>query len=282
MDGDDRFSGLNDEQVCRYARHIVLPEVGAKGQRKLLESSALVVGAGGLGSPAIQYLAAAGVGMLGIADCEVVELSNLQRQTIHAGRLGEQKAKSAAKFVRDLNTDVRVETHTMMFSPDNVMDIVGGYDVVLDCTDNFPTRFLLNDACVLARKPLCHGSLFRFEGQVTTILPFEGPCYRCFYREAPPPGMVPSCAESGVLGVVAGVIGALQATEAFKVILRLGKTLSGRILHYDALSLTFTPYPSWDSNPIGCDPGCPVCGETTTVTGIDPKNYDYENNCRIA
>jgi len=273
MRDEDPPSGFTDEQKLRYARHLVLPHFGAGGQRKLLDSSALVVGAGGLGSPVIQYLAAAGVGRLGIADPDVVELPDLQRQTIHAGRLGTAKAKSAARFVRDLNPEVEVKAYGTGISVKNVQDLVRDYDVVLDCTDNFPAKFLLNDACVLDRKPLCHGSIFRFEGQVTTILPHRQPCYRCYYHRAPPPGESPSCEEVGVLGVVAGVIGCIQAVEAVKLLSGVGTLLSGRILYFDGFSSQFTFFPPVDGPPMQRDPDCPVCGGHPSITEIDASNY---------
>ena len=258
---------LNDEQRRRYARHIVLHEVGEEEQRKLLVSSVLCIGAGGLGSPVIQYLAAAGVGTLGIADDDVVDLSNLQRQVIHAGNVDVLKAKSAAEFVKKLNPDVTVKTYDGRIKPDNIMGIIKDYDMVVDASDNFATRYLVNDACVLAGKPLAHGSIFQFEGQAMTILPHEGPCYRCLFKKAPPPEMTKTCQDAGVIGVLPGVIGVIQATEVIKYLVGIGKLLIGRMIYYDALKMTF------DEIKIKKNPNCPVCGEYPKITFIEAENY---------
>lgn len=264
---------LSDQQIERYSRHIILPKVGGKGQRKILESKALCIGTGGLGSPAILYLAAAGVGTLGLVDDDVVDFSNLQRQVIHStATVGIHKTVSAANRVRELNPDVKVVEHAMRVDSTNIMELIEQYDVVLDGTDNFPTRFLINDACVMAKKPLVHAGIFRFEGQILTIKPGEGPCYRCLFPEPPPPGMVPSCQEAGILGCVAGVMGTLQATEAIKVILNLGETLTGSMLIFDALEMNFRKVK------VPRDPSCAVCGENPTITEL----IDYEQACTIS
>jgi molybdopterin/thiamine biosynthesis adenylyltransferase/rhodanese-related sulfurtransferase len=247
---------LSADQRDRYKRHILLPEVGEAGQQQLLESKVLLLGAGGLGSPAAMYLAAAGVGTLGIVDMDVVDASNLQRQILHnMDRIGDRKVDSAKKTLTLLNPDVDVVTYDVRFGADNVLDIIDGYDVVLDGTDNFPTRYLLNDASLLKRIPVVHGSIFRFEGQVTVFKPYEGPCYRCFLPEPPPPELAPSCAEAGVLGVLPGIIGSIQALETIKLLLDLGDPLVGRLLAYDALEQSFRSYK------MRRDPECPVCGE---------------------
>jgi len=247
---------LNPEQRNRYGRHILLPEVGEAGQQKLLESRVLLLGAGGLGSPAALYLAAAGVGTLGIVDMDVVDASNLQRQILHnVDRIGERKVDSAKKTLTQLNPDVDVVTYDVRFGADNVLDILDGYDVVVDGTDNFPTRYLLNDASLIKRIPVVHGSIFRFEGQVTVFKPYEGPCYRCLLPEPPPPELAPSCAEAGVLGVLPGIVGSIQALEAIKLVLDLGDPLVGRLLAYDALEESFRTFK------VRRDPLCPACGE---------------------
>src|SRR3954467_13900132 len=234
---------LPPEQRARYGRHILLPEVGEAGQQKLLESRVLLLGAGGLGSPAALYLAAAGVGTLGIVDMDVVDASNLQRQILHnMDRIGERKVDSAKKALTLLNPDVDVVTYDVRFGADNVLDIIDGYDVIVDGTDNFPTRYLLNDASLLKRIPVVHGSIFRFEGQVSVFQPYEGPCYRCLLPEPPPAELAPSCAEAGVLGVLPGIVGSIQALEAIKLILDLGDPLIGRLLTYDSLDQSFRTY----------------------------------------
>jgi len=247
---------MSDVQAKRYSRHVLIPEVGEAGQFKLLDSRVLLIGAGGLGAPAALYLAAAGVGTLGIIDADVVEESNLQRQVIHnTQRIGEYKAESARQTIEALNPDVKVVTYIKRLDETNVARIIADYDVIVDGTDNFPTRYLLNDAAVIANKPVVHGSVFRFEGQVTVFKPYEGPCYRCLYREPPPPALAPSCAEAGVLGVLPGIIGLLQSTETIKLLLGIGDPLVGRLLTYDALSGEFNELRLYR------DPECPACGE---------------------
>jgi molybdopterin/thiamine biosynthesis adenylyltransferase/rhodanese-related sulfurtransferase len=247
---------MSDIQAKRYSRHVLIPEVGEAGQFKLLDSRVLLIGAGGLGAPAALYLAAAGVGTLGIIDADVVEESNLQRQVIHnTQRIGQYKAESARETIESLNPDVKVVTYIERLDETNVARIIADYDVIVDGTDNFPTRYLLNDAAVLANKPVVHGSVFRFEGQVTVFKPYEGPCYRCLYREPPPPALAPSCAEAGVLGVLPGIIGLLQSTETIKLLLGIGDPLVGRLLTYDALSGEFNELRLFR------DPECPACGE---------------------
>jgi adenylyltransferase/sulfurtransferase len=267
------IAGFNEEQIRRYSRHIILPEVGGTGQKKLLKSKVLCIGAGGLGAPIIQYLAAAGVGTLGIIDDDIVDLSNLQRQTIHGGNLGKPKVESAKEFVNKLNPDVEVITYQTRITADNALEIISEYDIIADGSDNFETRYLVNDACVLTGKPLSHGSIFRFEGQVTTIIPHEGPCYRCLFEHAPPPGMVPSCQEAGVLGVLPGIIGVIQATEVVKYLLGIGDLLKGRLIFYDALNMSF------EEINIRKNPQCPVCGEEPRITSIDEEIYG--ESCRI-
>jgi adenylyltransferase/sulfurtransferase len=263
---------FTEEQIERYSRHIILPEVGGKGQQKLLNARVFLVGAGGLGSPAAFYLAAAGVGKIGIADGDCVDYSNLQRQILHSAKdVGRSKAISAKETLEALNPDVEVIPYTERLTSGNILDIIKDYDVILDGADNFPTRYLVNDACVFLRKPLSHGSIFRFEGQVTTILPFDGPCYRCLYEEPPPPGLVPSCKEAGVLGILAGVIGTLQATEAIKLILGKGQLLKGKLLIYDSLNMEFKKVN------VRKNPNCPVCSDKATIREL----IDYEEFCQI-
>ncbi len=263
---------FTEEQIKRYARHIILPEVGGVGQKKLLSSRVLVVGAGGLGSPAAYYLAAAGVGTIGIVDFDTVELSNLQRQILHStSRLGMSKVESAKKTIEDLNPDVKVIIHQEMLTSENIFDVIDAYDIVVDGTDNFPVRYLLNDACYFRKKPLVHGSVFRFEGQATVFKPDDGPCYRCLYPEPPPPGMVPSCQEAGVLGVLPGVIGVIQATETIKLVLSTGRPLIGRLLIYNALDMEFRELQ------LRRHSQCPLCGENPTITEL----IDYEEFCQV-
>jgi sulfur-carrier protein adenylyltransferase/sulfurtransferase len=245
---------LSPEQKQRYSRHLLIPEVGSAGQARLLGSKALLIGAGGLGSPAALYLAAAGVGTIGIVDFDVVDLSNLQRQILHSNdRIGERKVESARKTLEALNPDVKVIPHEEMLVADNVDRIITGYDVIVDGTDTFETRYLLNDAAVAKNIPVIHASVFRFEGQLTTFIPYEGPCYRCLYPTPPPPELAPGCSVAGVLGVVPGIMGMLQANEALKVLLGIGDTLAGRLLLFDALDTTFTELK------LRRDPACPVC-----------------------
>ena len=249
-------AALSPEQKQRYSRHLLIPEVGIDGQAKLLDSKVLLIGAGGLGSPASLYLAAAGVGTIGIVDFDVVDLSNLQRQIVHANdRIGEKKVESARRTINGLNPDVKVVGHEEMLLADNVDRLIAGYDVILDGTDTFETRYILNDAAVAAGIPVVHASVFRFEGQLTTFIPYEGPCYRCLYPTPPPPELAPGCSVAGVLGVVPGIMGLLQANEVLKVLLGIGETLAGRLLLFDALEASFTELK------LRRDPECPVCSD---------------------
>ena len=246
---------MTADQRNRYQRHLLLPEVGEKGQMTLLGSKVLLLGAGGLGSPAALYLAAAGVGTLGIIDMDVVDASNLQRQILHnTERIGMRKVDSAKMTLTAMNPDLTVTTYDMRLGADNILDIIDGYDVIVDGTDNFPTRYLVNDASLLKRIPVIHGSIFRFEGQATVFNPYEGPCYRCLLPEPPPAELAPSCSEAGVLGVLPGIVGSLQAVETIKVLLGIGDTLQGRLLAYDALEQSFRTFK------VRRDPGCPACG----------------------
>lgn len=255
---------FSEEQIERYSRHIILPEVGGKGQAKLLNSKIFVLGAGGLGSPALYYLAAAGVGTIGIADGDCVDLSNLQRQIIHStDKIGMSKVASAKDTINRLNPDVNVITYQERLDVDNIRSVLSQYDVILDGSDNFPTRFLMNDAAFFEGKPLVSGSMFRFDGQVSVFNPTKGyPCYRCLYPEPPPKGLVPSCQEAGVLGALAGVIGVLQAVEAIKAVIGIGDTLAGHLLVFDALKMTFRKVR------IRKDPECALCGENATITTL--------------
>jgi adenylyltransferase/sulfurtransferase len=261
---------LSQEEVKRYSRHLIMPEVGMDGQRKLKTGSVLCIGAGGLGSPAAMYLAAAGVGRIGIVDFDVVDFSNLQRQLLHGTPdVGRTKLDSAKDKINALNPHVQVDTYETALSSENAIDLFRDYDVILDGTDNFPTRYLVNDACVLTGKPNAYGSIFRFEGQASVFGTKDGPCYRCLYPEPPPPGLVPSCAEGGVLGVLPGIIGVIQATESIKLMLGIGEPLIGRFLIYDALKMRFRELK------LRKDPECPVCGTNPTVTRL----IDYEQFC---
>jgi molybdopterin/thiamine biosynthesis adenylyltransferase/rhodanese-related sulfurtransferase len=272
---------LNEAQRDRYSRHLLLPEVGESGQAKLLKSKVLLIGAGGLGAPAALYLAAAGIGTLGLVDADTVDASNLQRQIIHAtSRVGMPKIESAEKVIKDLNPDVKVIGYKERLDSSNVDRLFGDYDVIVDGTDNFPTRYLVNDASVFLGKPVVHGSIFRFDGQLTTFVPDKaakklgiqaGPCYRCLYPEPPPPHLAPSCQEAGVLGILPGVIGVLQATEAVKLILNRGDVLAGRLLTYDSLKMTFRTLK------LRRDPNCIVCGPNPSIT----KYIDYEGFCAL-
>jgi molybdopterin/thiamine biosynthesis adenylyltransferase/rhodanese-related sulfurtransferase len=247
---------LSPDQRQRYSRHLLIPEVGLNGQARLLGSKAVIIGAGGLGSPAALYLAAAGVGTIGIVDFDVVDMSNLQRQIIHStARVGQKKTESARSTIEGLNPDVTVVPHEEMLVADNVERIIAGYDVILDGTDTFETRYIVNDAAVAAGIPVIHASVFRFEGQLTTFIPYEGPCYRCLYPTPPPPELAPGCSVAGVLGVVPGILGLLQANEALKVLLGIGETLAGRLLLFDALETEFTELK------LRRDPNCPVCSD---------------------
>lgn len=263
---------LNQEQMSRYSRHLIIPEVGEKGQQKLLDAKVLMLGAGGLGSPAALYLAAAGVGTIGLIDDDVVDRSNLQRQVLHTDdRVGIPKVDSAELTLNALNPDVDVKKYQTRLTSDNILEIMTGYDLVVDGGDNFPTRYLINDACVHLNIPNVHGSVFRFEGQVTSFVPHDGPCYRCLYPEPPPPEFAPSCQEAGVLGVLPGIIGLLQAIEAVKLILGVGEPLKGRLLAFDGLGTEFRELR------LRRDPECPACGENAEFTGF----IDYEQFCAV-
>ena len=267
-----RLPELNTEELARYSRHLTLPEVGLDGQRRLKAARVLCVGAGGLGSPLAFYLAAAGIGTLGLVDFDVVDSSNLQRQIIHSTRdVGRKKLDSAAEKLNALNPALNVVKHETMLSSANAMEILKDYDIVADGTDNFPTRYLVNDACVLLGKPNVYGSIFRFEGQASVFAAENGPCYRCLYPEPPPPGLVPSCAEGGVLGILPGLLGVIQATEAIKLILGRGEPLIGRLLLVDSLAMRFRELK------LRKNPECPVCGEHPTVAHL----IDYEQFCGI-
>src|SRR5450432_1099034 len=263
---------LSHEEIRRYSRHLIMPEVGLQGQKKLKAASVLLIGTGGLGSPLALYLAAAGIGRIGLVDYDVVDETNLQRQVIHfTSDVGKSKLESAAGKLADINPFVVIEKHNVPLTSDNALDILKDYDIIIDGTDNFPTRYLVNDACVLLGKPNVYGSIFRFEGQLTVFYAKEGPCYRCLFPEPPPPGLVPSCAEGGVLGILPGTIGTLQATEAIKLIIGIGKPLIGRMILYDALDMTF------DSIRLRKNPKCPVCGEHPTIDHL----IDYEQFCGV-
>ncbi len=263
---------LSHEEILRYSRHLLIPEVGLEGQRRLVQSSALVIGTGGLGSPVALYLAAAGVGRIGLVDYDVVDYSNLQRQVIHGmDGLGKLKVESARQRMLDLNPDIQVDAYNEPFTSDNAMRIAAEYDVIIDGTDNFPTRYLTNDVCVLLGKPNVYGSIFRFDGQVSVFDARRGPCYRCLFPEPPPPGLVPSCAEGGVLGVLPGTIGTLQATEALKLLLGIGEPLIGRLLLYNALDMSF------EFVRLRKNPQCKVCGPEPEVTEL----IDYEAFCGV-
>ena len=268
--------GLTPEQRNRYSRHTLLPEVGVEGQVKLLESKVLLLGAGGLGSPTALYLAAAGVGTLGIVDDDVVDASNLQRQVIHTtARVGEPKTTSAKAAIEALNPDVTVVEHNLRLDASNILALIEAYDIVVDGADNFPTRYLLNDASVRLRKPVVSASILGFEGQISTFVPFEGPCYRCLYPTPPPPELAPSCGANGVLGVMAGLMGLLQANEVVKLVIGIGDTLSGRLLLYDSLGTAFTELK------VRRDPHCPICGEDAPEIAVEEMGRfpDYELFC---
>ncbi|WP_444643650.1 HesA/MoeB/ThiF family protein [Caproiciproducens sp. R1] len=258
---------FTNDQLERYSRHIILSEVGVKGQKKLLNAKVLIIGAGGLGAPAALYLAAAGVGTIGIADADEVDLSNLQRQVIHTTPdLGKAKVQSARETIEAINPDITVNTYRTFVSADNIMELIADYDFIIDGTDNFPAKFLINDACVLAKKPFSHAGIIRFRGQLMTYVPGQGPCYRCVFKEPPPPDAVPTCRQAGVIGAMGGVIGSLQAMEAVKYIIGRGELLTGYLLTYDALKMEFRKIklpPAKD---------CAVCGEHPTIL----KPFDYE------
>ncbi|MGH2674536.1 MAG: HesA/MoeB/ThiF family protein [Actinomycetota bacterium] len=264
---------FTEDQVRRYARHIILPGIGADGQGRLMDASVVIIGAGGLGSPAAMYLAAAGVGTIGLVDFDRVELSNLQRQLLHdTDDVGRPKVESARDRLADLNPDVEVIAHRTLLSSENAFDVLGAYEVVVDGTDNFPVRYLVNDACQMLEKPLVYGSIYQWEGQASVFLPGpETPCYRCLFPEPPPPGTVPSCAEGGVFGVLPGIVGSIQAVEAIKLVLGVGESLEGRLLLYDALRSEFTTVK------LRWDPDCPVCGKHPSVTEL----IDYEAFCGL-
>ena len=264
---------LNNDELRRYSRHLILPEIGQEGQKKIRASGVLCVGAGGLGSPIALYLAAAGIGRLGLVDFDAVELSNLQRQVLHgAGDLGRPKTESAKEAIQRLNPGVEVVPHHTRLTRQNALELIRPYDIVVDGSDNFPTRYLTNDACVLLKKPNVYGSVFRFDGQASVFAPhLGGPCYRCLYPEPPPPGLAPGCAEGGVLGVVPGIIGLIQATEILKLVLGLGTPLLNRLLLFDALDMKFRELK------LRRDPQCPVCGEHPTITRL----IDYEDFCGL-
>lgn len=271
---------FTEVQIQRYARHILLPQVGGQGQQKLLNSKVLVVGAGGLGSPVLMYLAAAGVGTLGIVDDDVVDISNLQRQIVHStGRVGVSKVESAEVALHAINPDVRLVPHKQRITAENALELISQYDLVTDGSDNFATRFLVNDAAYFARKPLVSGAILRFDGQIATFKNFpggdaEGPCYRCIFREPPPPGQIPSCSEAGVLGALCGTVGSLQATEILKELLGIGTSLSGTLMVYDALEAQFRTIR------VKRDPGCPLCGENPTITDLSLHETVPEGPCR--
>src|SRR5438477_3124302 len=273
---DQRTSAvhLSAEELQRYSRHLIMPEVTAEGQRRLKAARVLCIGAGGLGSPAALYLAAAGVGTIGIVDFDDVDLSNLQRQILHGTKdIGRAKLESAQDRLRDINPEIEIELHQCRFSSENASQIVSHYDIVVDGSDNFPTRYLSNDVCVFARKPNVYGSVFRFEGQTTVFAPhLGGPCYRCLFPEPPPPESVPNCAQAGVLGVLPGIVGTIQANEAIKLILGVGEPLLGRLLYFDALKMKFREFN------LRRDPQCPVCGDSPTIT----EPIDYEQFCGVA
>jgi thiazole biosynthesis adenylyltransferase ThiF len=259
---------FTNEQLERYSRHIILKEIGAKGQKKLLGAKVLIIGAGGLGSPAALYLAAAGVGTIGIVDADTVDLSNLQRQVIHTtADVGKRKAESAAETMRAINPDVKVNTYYTFVNSSNILDLIKDYDFVIDGTDNFPAKFLINDACVIAKKPFSHAGIIRFKGQLTTVIPGQSPCYRCIFKEPPPKDAVPTCRQAGVIGAMGGVIGSLQAMEAIKYITGVGELLTGYLLTYDALTMEFhkIKLPSRGA-------GCAVCSENPVITEL----HDYE------
>jgi adenylyltransferase/sulfurtransferase len=263
---------LSKDEILRYSRHLIMPEVGMEGQIKLKNAKVLLVGAGGLGAPLGLYLAAAGVGKIGIVDFDVVDLTNLQRQVIHGTKdVGRKKLDSAFDSMRDINPNVQIDRYDVALSSENALEIIAGYDMVVDGTDNFPTRYLVNDACVILKKPNVYGSIFRFEGQATVFAYEGGPCYRCLYPEPPPPGLVPSCAEGGVLGILPGIIGLVQATEAVKLILGVGEPLVGRLMLYDALAMRFRELK------LRKNPECPACGDHPTIT----KLIDYQQFCGI-
>ena len=264
---------FSNDEIARYSRHLIMPEVTLEGQKRLKAASILCIGAGGLGSPIALYLAAAGIGRMGLVDGDVVDFSNLQRQILHGTKdVGRKKLNSARDRIREVNPNVQLDLHDTLFTSANAKELVADYDLVIDGTDNFPTRYLSNDICVFLKKPNVYGSIFRFDGQCTVFAPhLGGPCYRCMFPEPPPPGMVPSCAEGGVLGVLPGIIGVMQAIEAIKLIMGIGESLIGRLVHFDALNLKFREFK------LRRDPKCPVCGDHPTITEL----IDYDQFCGI-
>lgn len=269
---DSHHLSLSQDEILRYSRHLIMPEVAMDGQKKLKAASVLCIGTGGLGSPLTMYLAAAGVGRIGLVDFDVVDYTNLQRQIVHGTKdVGRLKIESAYDTLRDINPEIVIELHNVMLTSENALQLFAGYDLIIDGTDNFPTRYLVNDACVLLGKPNVYGSIFRFEGQATVFWAEHGPCYRCLYPEPPPPGLVPSCAEGGVLGILPGTVGCLQATEAVKLILGIGEPLVGRLLLFDALNMKFRELK------LRKDPNCPICGTHPTITAL----IDYEEFCGV-
>ncbi|GIW47039.1 MAG: thiazole biosynthesis adenylyltransferase ThiF [Deltaproteobacteria bacterium] len=268
---------LTEEQIYRYSRNILLPEVGGSGQEKLLSSKVFCVGVGGLGSPVALYLVAAGVGTIGIADADQVDISNLQRQVIHfTDDIGKPKTESAKEKLKRLNPDVNVIVYKEAITKKNIRDIIKNYDIVLDGSDNFPTRYLVNDACYFEKKTLISGAILQFEGQVSVFKPFAGgPCYRCLYPEIPPLGMIPSCQEAGILGAVAGIIGTIQAVEALKEILQIGRSLVGRLLVFNALNMSFTDIK------VKKDPNCPLCGENPSIRDLSDYDYSQREECEF-
>src|SRR5262245_15842843 len=272
MASDQLTVELSPAEIARYSRHLIMPEVAMDGQKRLKAARVLLIGAGGLGSPLGLYLAAAGVGHLGLVDFDVVDFSNLQRQILHTTQdVGRPKLESAAEHLRAINPEIDITTHEAKITAANALELIEPYDVVIDGTDNFPTRYLVNDACVLLGKPNVYGSIFRFDGQASVFHPPAGPCYRCLYPEPPPPGMVPSCAEGGVLGILPGLIGCIQATEAVKLILGQGEPLIGRLVLYDALQMRFQEFK------VRRNPRCPLCGDRPTITAL----IDYEQFCGV-
>lgn len=263
---------LNEQQIERYSRQIILPHVGGKGQEKILSAKVLVVGTGGLGAPCAFYLSAAGIGTIGLVDSDKVELNNLQRQIIHTTEdVGILKAESGKKRISALNPDVKVITHNLRLCSENILDLIKDYDIIVDGTDNFPTRYLINDACVMSKKPFVHAGIFRFDGQIMTIMPKVGPCYRCLFAEPPPPGAVPSCQEGGILGAVAGILGVLQANEALKFVLGIGELIVGKLLIFDALTSGFRMVK------VPKDKNCAVCSKHPAITEL----IDYEEFCSL-
>jgi adenylyltransferase/sulfurtransferase len=263
---------LREDQIERYSRQIILSNVGGKGQEKLLDAKVLVIGAGGLGSPCALYLASAGIGRIGIVDSDKVELNNLQRQILHStNTVGTPKVESAKKRLNSINPDIDIVIYNLRLTSKNIMDIIKDYDIVVDGSDNFPTRYLVNDACVLLHKPLSHGGILKFDGQAITIMPGKSACYRCLFPEPPPPGLIPSCQEAGILGAVAGAIGTIQANEVLKYILGVGSLLEGKLLIFNALESSFRQVK------VPKDPKCPICGKNPTIT----KLIDYEEFCQI-